>query len=249
MTNPYQRVIHAIRTAPDPIALQDVQNLLPAYVEAELAGKDAQGLYPQIAAAVAADPDLQEAYEDLRMLLVLQDVQEWVEPKQSATRDLAFLRSVWTESEDGVRRLVRAVTLRMEQAKMVWVDMGALFALYHQTIPTGVVRSSTEEQQEAWTEVLELPDHDANVLLQLFKGLVQEGTGTVRIGLRTLDSATALAGARLILQSQTGKILERQYTDSSGIFEFRDLLSGDYLLHIRYEGKEWVIPLAFIQSP
>ena len=227
--------------------------LLGAYVDAQIAGKDADQLYPAIAQRIQNETEFRTEYETL-LALVQAEAQghfgkaprglSFVELQQKDAPSLVAARiatnTIWQEVMVGVNRLLVTIPILVSKSAAVFGELTA--PLLPELVPIGVYRSRTTSgappEREKYAAVLTLPlQSDLNWVSQVRLGPVEDRRSTVILVVTMLTPSQPIPQVKVILRDANSNLLESIATDEKGLATFSGLEMGAYHFEVEYKGQ------------
>lgn len=237
--------------SPSP-ACQACEDMLDAYVDAQLHHKDVATLFPEVNAHLNECALCQESYQELKILLVMERQGTLVEPPVEANFDFSFIPalpsqpiSIWQVVEKAEREVKQLFTeLRIVLQKGV--------AFFDQ-LPNPLVAewemasmATRAEALETRIPVLSLPAPEHDVLLRVFvtPPASDEIAAELKVEAKQLSSQKALARVRVTLRDEKGSMLESNMTRQDGQVSFVHVQTGHYVIEVKFKKGRWKIPMA-----
>jgi hypothetical protein len=255
----FKRVVQSILSAEDqPMTCEPHRHLIPAYVEAVLDGQNVPLLYPELVEHMETCLDCYEEYTDLLQLLDLERQGRLEEPPRPAQFALSFLEGrapqppLWDVTETNVRRLVTAIRARVGTKLVTLTPLPETLMPYRRLALASVslrVKELQEPGPEDLTEILELPDPEANIRIKLLMGPVQNGRGVVMIQVEELEPLRPLSRVRVTLRDQERHLLESAPTPLDGTVTFKELSVGHYVIEVQRDASRWELELNLEDPP
>ena len=250
----FKRVVESILSAEDePVTCELHQRSIPAYVEAELDGRDVKTLYPELAKHLESCPDCHEEHGVLLQILDLERQGRLEEPARLGQFDFSFLKdllpkpSLWDVKEANVRRLVADITAQFGAKLVTLASLSETLMPHRRLAPAFVLprmKDLREPRSADLTEVLEFPDSEANICIKLFMGPVQNRHGVVMVQVEKLEPPGPLSRVRVTLRDQEMRLLESAPTALDGTVTFKELNVGQYVIEVRRNESRWELELS-----
>jgi hypothetical protein len=249
----FKRVVESILSAEDESVTCELhRHSIPAYVEAELDGRNAKLLHPELAKHLESCPNCYEEYSDLIQIFDLERQGRLEEPPRPGQFDLSFLKdlapepSLWEVKETNARRLVAGITAQFGAKLVALASLPEELMPYRRLAPAFVplrIKDIREPRPEDLAEVLELPDPDENIRIKLLIGPVQGGRGVVMVQVEELQPLRPLSRVRVTLRNQEMHLLESAPTALDGTVTFKELNVGQYVIEVRRNESRWELEL------
>jgi len=249
----FKRVVESILSAEDePVTCELHRHSIPAYVEAELDGRNAKLLHPELAKHLESCPNCYEEYTDLIRIFDLERQGRLEEPPRLGQFDLSFLKdlapkpSLWEVKETNARRLVAGITAQFGAKMVALASLPEELMPYRRLAPAFVplrIKDIREPRPDDLAEVLELPDPDENIRIKLLMGPVQGGRGVVTVQVEKLEPLGPLSRVRVTLRNQEMHLLESAPTALDGTVTFKELHVGQYVIEVRRNESRWELEL------
>lgn len=230
-------------------ANQTYNDLLHAYIEAELDGEDAAAKFPALKAYMDGCPACQEEYEEVKALLLMGRQGMFVKPPQ-ATFDFSYLPKEPTLWKVG-RRAGKEVIELFTQLRIVLLQGKAAFEqLPNPLIPEWELApagrmSKSRRPSEPSVPVLSLPspEHDLSLRLIVTPSESKEDQATLSIEVKQISSEQLINRARVTIRDAQYRTLESDFTGEEGRVDFTDVQPGSYVIEVKYQGKVRQLPI------
>ncbi len=249
----FKRVVESILSAEDePVTCEPHWRSIPAYVEADLNGRNAKLLHPELAKHLESCSNCYEEYTDLIRIFGLERQGRLEEPPRPGQFDLSFLEdlapkpSLWEVTEANARRLAAGITAQFGAKLVALASLPEELMPYRRLAPASVtlrIKDIREPRPEDLAEVLELPDPDENIRVKLLMGPVQSGRGVVMVQVEELQPLRPLSRVRVTLRNQEMHLLESAPTALDGTVTFQELHVGQYVIEVRRNESRWELKL------
>jgi hypothetical protein len=235
-------------------ANQTYEELLHAYVDAELDGEDAAAKFPLLKGYLDDCSPCREEYEEVKALLLMGRRGTFVKPPVEATFDFSYLLPPPEEPEENIWIIVdRAGKKVMElftQVELVIKEGRAFFAeLPTVLLPPAQValQGSRMRRKEARIAdsslLLPSPEHDLSLRLLITTPPSGEEEISVTVQVNRLSSEEPVERAQVTLRDARYRLLESELTQEAGHVTFANMQSGSYIVEGKVRGAILQVPL------
>lgn len=239
--------------AEDEIPCAECGSRLHAYVEAELDGQDMGHELPLLKAHLERCPDCSVEYQILRESLLMLREGTLPEPSPYPVFDTSFLqarepsvapRPIWlTEAvEQEVRRLFTEISITIGRTAASFGQLAA--PLTPQPVPVGAMREERRPEGEEALQLLELPDPEANLAIELTVGPVTADKAAVSVEIGQMSPEQPIPRARVTLYDAEHQLLASTLSGDDGTAAFDDMDAGRYFIEIKHAGQVWELPVS-----
>lgn len=227
-------------------------NLLHAYIEAELSGREAARLYPEVQTALEQSYSFEELYEEVKGSLLREQKGVSRNAPIKANFDFSFLESCSPAKQidlwQVVERAGKQVTQLFTELRLV---LGPKLARFDNLATP--LRSEWKQLSLATRTgaeygrmpLLSLPSHEHDMSLRLIvmPPETEELHATLTVEVTQLSSGQAIARCRVTIRDGQYRMLESYMTQADGRVDFFNIQSGDYVLDLKYRGRVLQIPI------
>ncbi|MBV7332564.1 carboxypeptidase-like regulatory domain-containing protein [Chloroflexi bacterium TSY] len=153
----------------------------------------------------------------------------------------------WVKQQENFSRFAHEIRIWVEEKVVKYGDLPS--ALAPQPLAIGVRRSKSTSasatDEENVVQVLELPDPDADLVIQVGMEPLSDGKGALILQIHTYMLAHPIPQARVMLRNAERELLEINATDADGLIAFQDLARGRYTIEIKHDGQTREFSIAF----
>jgi len=232
-------------------ACRSCQDVLYAYVDAELDGEDAAAIFPAVRPHLDQCRGCAQEYGGLKVLLLMERQRAFDQPPVEPTFDFSFLetpprrRSIWEAVESAGRQVARLFTDVRVHVGREWASFDPLpRPLMPKLVAVPVVREEvTEAKRQAQALPLPSPEHDLS--LSLTVGPVSGDEAALGVQVTRISSGRPLSRARVTVRDEQRRVLISELTHEDGRVTFPRIGSGSYLVEVKHQGRLWELPVTF----
>lgn len=234
-----------------PPAYQAALDMLHAYIESELDGKEATRGFPEVKRLMDQSPLFRQTYEDAKAIFLMERQGGLVKPPVEAEFDLSYLdtvapvSSIWqTVSKAGrqITKLFTEVCLVFSPGKAFFDDLPNPLTAQWQAMP--MLRQAGGEKQRVPVLSLPSPEHDLSLGLIVISPEAEELKGTLIIEVARLSSQELVGGARVALRDEEYQLLQSDSTLEDGRVTFANVLLGKYVIEVKFHRRVLQVPIA-----
>lgn len=216
---------------------------LAAYIETELAGGDAAQQFPELALCLKEQPAVQEAYAEMKLLLQMEQNNEFVAPPRQPNFDFGYLkRPFWQQTlsyGQQVRRLFTELVVKVQAETAVFATLPQALTL----VPAATLRSKAPPVETLQAVALETDEDE--LVVHVIVGPVSDQKAQLTIQIQDKVHQEPLRHVRITLLDSQGRLLARKNTRDEGSVLFPNIAAGHYFVQVQAGQKVWELPLTF----
>lgn len=232
-------------------ACRSCQDVLHAYIDAELDGKDAIAVFPAVKLHLGQCPECEQEYTELKALLLMERQGAFAQPPIEPAFDFAYLetaprrRAIWESIElagQEITRLFAEVRVRVGRR---WASFDPLpRPLAPQWVAVPITREKAAEAK-GQAQALPLPSPEHDVSLSLTVGPVSGDEAALGVQITRISTGQPLSRARVTMRDEERRVLISELTHEDGRVTFPHIGSGTYLVEVKHQGHAWELPMTF----
>jgi len=223
---------------------------LPAYREVEERGEELSEQLVAVTDHLNRCPYCAEEYRALQETMAAWDAGALPELEHPQRFDLSFLeatpaeRALWLPEAAGqVRKLFSEIVVTLGE------KMASFGSLPPPLVPSPVpARALRAEGDEIQAQVLELPDPEANLVIDLIVGPVSAGEAALRLEIGQISPQQPISRARVTLYDAEHQLLASTLPGIDGTVTFDDMEAGRYIIRVKHRNRIWEFPVSLTQA-
>jgi hypothetical protein len=245
-----KQLLQAIFNVEDskPVPYEACLDDLPAYVDAELAGRDAKALFPRVRQCLDEYEEFRAEYEELRALMLMEQHGALRQPPFEPVFDFSFLdttpepQSIWQTIESTGREVLRLVT---EIEVRIRERIASFSQLPPMLSPQLVALPSARGEGEGAGQQVTLPSDENDLAIDLQIGPAPDNQAIVDVRVMQLPEQRYLSNVQVTVRDERQRMLTSEQTDENGRVILPSFKPGTYFVEVRQRNRRWEIPLTF----